>query len=187
VFKLENRNWKDDTFEKFEQLQEKTNFKLEYHNGAIYCMSPVNPRHNIVSQNISFEFKKYLRKHDTKCQMYTENVAVVFENKEKEERYEYEPDLMVVCDNDKFRGCKYYGTPLLVTEILSPSTKELDLGVKKDVYLKYEVAEYWIINIDDRKVDVYKNNDRISYSEGNIITTVLGNEIEVSEIFRDLF
>jgi Uma2 family endonuclease len=65
-----------------------------------------------------------------------------------------EPDLVVVCDPGKLDdyGCK--GAPDLVIEILSPSTRRHDRVVKLDLYQRAGVREYWIVNPDEKTVQV---------------------------------
>ena len=64
----------------------------------------------------------------------------------KDEKDYFEPDISVICDPDKVddKGC--HGAPDLVVEILSPSTKDRDLGVKLFKYRMAGVKEYWVIN-----------------------------------------
>ena len=45
-----------------------------------------------------------------------------------------------------------YGAPDLVIEILSPSNKGYDKKDKKQVYEKYGVKEYWIVEPNDKTV-----------------------------------
>ena len=51
------------------------------------------------------------------------------------------------------------GPPDLVVEILSDSTKRRDLGIKRKLYAKYGVREYWIINPEDQNVEVLSWTD----------------------------
>jgi len=49
----------------------------------------------------------------------------------------------------------WYGAPDLIVEILSPSTASYDRGVKFDIYEKYGVREYWLVDSESRYVEVY--------------------------------
>jgi Uma2 family endonuclease len=66
-----------------------------------------------------------------------------------------EPDIVVVCDSSKLddRGCN--GAPDLVVEILSPATAQRDRVVKFRKYLEAGVREYWIVNPDEKTVQVH--------------------------------
>jgi len=48
----------------------------------------------------------------------------------------------------------------LVIEILSPGkeNRERDLLVKRQLYAKYGISEYWIVDSENRLVEVYKLN-----------------------------
>ena len=66
-----------------------------------------------------------------------------------------QPDLVVVCDRSKLdeRGCR--GAPDWVVEILSPSTAGHDLIIKRRLYERVGVREYWLVHPIDRVVTVY--------------------------------
>ena len=66
-----------------------------------------------------------------------------------------EPDITVVCDTSRLdqHGCK--GAPELVMEILSPSNRRHDMLVKLNLYQRAGVREYWIVNPDDKDVQVF--------------------------------
>ncbi|KAI5912714.1 Uma2 family endonuclease [Thauera sp. 2A1] len=67
-----------------------------------------------------------------------------------------QPDLVVVCDRAKLdeRGCR--GAPDWVVEILSPSTAGHDLILKRRLYERVGVREYWLVHPVDRVVTVYR-------------------------------
>jgi Uma2 family endonuclease len=50
----------------------------------------------------------------------------------------------------------YQGVPDLLVEILSPSNNKHDLVVKKELYEKFGVKEYWIVDPFSKEVTVYK-------------------------------
>lgn len=66
-----------------------------------------------------------------------------------------QPDLSVICDPSKIdqRGCR--GAPDWVIEVLSPSTAGHDMIVKRDIYERHGVREYWIVHPTDRVVTIY--------------------------------
>ena len=48
------------------------------------------------------------------------------------------------------------GAPDLVVEILSPSTRKLDLETKTDLYAREGVQEYWVVDGESETVSVYR-------------------------------
>ncbi|MGE8203362.1 Uma2 family endonuclease [Heyndrickxia sp. NPDC080065] len=56
------------------------------------------------------------------------------------------PDLSVICDKSGFTDQQYCGVPELIIEIVSPSNQAHDLIFKTNLYQKYKVKKYWIIN-----------------------------------------
>lgn len=75
-----------------------------------------------------------------------------------------EPDLLFV-RSDRLeilteRGAE--GPPDLLVEVISPSTSARDLGLKLDRYRLFGVAEYWVIDPDERAVLVWRRADGAS-------------------------
>jgi Uma2 family endonuclease len=66
-----------------------------------------------------------------------------------------QPDLSVVCDPTKLdeRGCR--GAPDWVVEVLSPATASHDLILKRRIYERAGVREYWLVHPTDQVVTVY--------------------------------
>jgi Uma2 family endonuclease len=72
-----------------------------------------------------------------------------------------QPDLLVVrtAELGIIRDRRIYGVPALLIEILSPSNAEQDLEIKRDVYARAEVSEYWIVRPAERDVLVLSQPD----------------------------
>lgn len=63
-----------------------------------------------------------------------------------------QPDIIVVCDRDKVRDDGIHGAPDFVVEVLSESTAEKDLTIKRALYEAAGVREYWIVGPTDGSV-----------------------------------
>ena len=67
-----------------------------------------------------------------------------------------QPDLMVVCDPGKVHRNGIHGAPDWVLEILSPSTTWRDQTIKRGLYEKHGVKEYWVLNPDTLDLMIYR-------------------------------
>jgi Uma2 family endonuclease len=69
-----------------------------------------------------------------------------------------EPDLLVVLSDqtDIVTPAHVRGTPALVVEVLSPGTRRRDTGLKRRLYDRAGVREYWIVDPDERTVTVWR-------------------------------
>lgn len=62
-----------------------------------------------------------------------------------------EPDVLVLDPDDADdRGLN--AAPLLVVEVLSPTTRRRDLTVKKRIYERSGVAAYWVVDVEDDEI-----------------------------------
>jgi len=72
-----------------------------------------------------------------------------------------EPDIMFVRRGREHilgqRGIE--GPPDLVVEVLSPSTAARDLGIKLDRYRHFGVAEYWVVDPEERTIQLWRFTD----------------------------
>ena len=72
-----------------------------------------------------------------------------------DEKNNFIPDVVIVCDRNKIKHNGVHGVPDLVVEVLSPSTMTRDRGIKKDTYEKAGVKEYWIVSPEEKSIEVY--------------------------------
>ena len=104
-----------------------------------------------------------------------------------------QPDVSVICDPGRItpRGCR--GAPDLAIEILSPYTAAKDMRVKRDLYERHGVREYWIVDIGNRCVHAYRLADDRSYGEAETLvgsatlrsSVCPGFELGLAELFAD--
>ena len=68
-----------------------------------------------------------------------------------------QPDLFVVgrVDGREVRDWANCGIPLLIVEVLSPTTARFDRIIKRQRYQRSGVPVYWIVDLDARRVEVW--------------------------------
>jgi len=75
----------------------------------------------------------------------------------------FQPDVLYVCEErvDEVVGERIEGAPDLAVEILSPLNAYYDLRQKKEIYEKYGVKEYIIIDPLSRNAELYELMDGV--------------------------
>ena len=126
--------------------------RAELIDGQMYMMAPpVRIHQKLVSELTQF-IGNYIKSQKGNCDIYPAPFAVFLN---KDDKTYVEPDISVICDKTKLddRGCN--GAPDWIIEIVSPSTEQIDCGIKLFKYRSAKVREYWIINPRIRTVSVY--------------------------------
>ncbi|MFH1096244.1 MAG: Uma2 family endonuclease [Candidatus Desantisbacteria bacterium] len=142
--------------------------RWELIDGVAYDMSPAPlRRHQEIVVELSTQFHNYLK--NKSCKVYVAPFDVRLpEADESDEEIEtvVQPDIVVVCDENKLddKGCK--GAPDIVVEILSPYTAKKDMLTKYHLYEKHKVKQYWIFDPETKEVVVFKlENDKYGKPE----------------------
>ena len=130
-------------------------YSYEIINGKIYAMTQPNIQHIRITKNIFRQFDRYL--DGKQCEAFSDSLAVFYD--ETNRKNYVIPDVMIICNRDIIRFNGVYGSPDLIVEVLSSSTAQNDRTLKKDIYEKIGVKEYWIVDINNRLVEVYLNKD----------------------------
>jgi Uma2 family endonuclease len=104
-----------------------------------------------------------------------------------------QPDLLFVSNEraDVVTAANVQGAPDLVVEILSPSSVERDRTLKRRLYARHGVSEYWIVDTDARTATVLLLQDgefeaAATYGEGETLISPMlpGLALNVVELFR---
>ena len=141
------------TPEEYITLERKATLKSEYISGEILAMSGASNAHNLITLDIGTELNIQLRERE--CFVYTNDMRV---RTSPMGSYFY-PDVVVVCGEPRFED-NVFDTllnPILIIEVLSPSTEAYDKGEKFRHYQELtSLQEYILVSQDRIRVEHYR-------------------------------
>ncbi|MGM9978977.1 MAG: Uma2 family endonuclease [Clostridium sp.] len=148
--------------------------RIEIIEGELYNMSPAPARiHQKLISNISYELQHYIKSNNGKCEVYVAPFDVILKTEDEEainSKSVVQPDISVICDKNKLTDSGCTGSPDMIIEIVSPSNSSHDYITKLNLYQKYKVKEYWIIDPRVKKIYVYKLGENELYDMVNSYT-----------------
>jgi len=158
-----------------------SNYKEEKINGEIYYMAPsINPHHEEIITRITRLLLNYVEDIGENCKVYGDGVDV-FLSGNLEDDYVI-PDVSVVCDLNIITNRGIMGAPFLVVEVISLGSVERDEIDKLELYEKYGVKEYWIVDYKHKLVKQYILE---SGKYGNCNYYYLMSEIEFGKLSKE--
>lgn len=81
-----------------------------------------------------------------------------------------EPDVFVFRANETLGQSRFAnGKQVVLVAEISDSTLAADRGIKRKIYAEAEIAEYWIVNVDSRVIEVYRQPSDSEYLETMIV------------------
>jgi len=153
------------------------NVRRELIDGMVKLMAGVNKWHNSLTVNITEVFRSIFKKQKYDYWIFHAPFDVFLSDDTV-----VQPDFGVVCDLSKVVDNGIKGSPDLLVEVLSPSSFKRDANEKMQLYEKYGVREYWIINPIDRNLYKFLLQDDGKYDEGTFYDAKSQPVIKVSII-----
>lgn len=181
------------SYEEFMEISEKSTLRMEFINGEIYLMGSPGIEHQEILGRLHLIYSSYF--NGKKCRVFLAPFDVHFRKKDIKVPDVMQPDVLVACDleNNVNEKKKYMGTPALVIEILSESSRSKDMVEKLNTYMLSGVEEYWIIDIKNQSIIIYGFAEREidivkTYEKGSIAKSFVFNglSVDVEALFRDL-
>lgn len=114
--------------------------KHEFVDGWVRAMAGANNRHNLIATNTLATLWNQLR--GKPCQAFNSDTKVKIERGSS--TWFYYPDGLVVCDGNRPED-SYQQSPVLVVEVLSRSTRAIDLDEKLNNYLLIRSLQYCLL------------------------------------------
>jgi len=126
----------------------------EFFRGETFSMVSARRVHGLVSGNLFAALKTHLK--GTRCRAFIEGMKVQVGDDAL-----FYPDVFVTCDERDLKTDMIFRHPVLVAEVLSDSTQAYNRGMKFAAYrLLDSLREYVLIDPDNRRVEVFRRNER---------------------------
>ncbi len=153
--------------------------RVELLKGRLLPMAAPNVKHQRISSNL--QARLYNHFFGKKCDVFAAPFDVRLplpKSKIKGNKIDtvVQPDLCVVCDEDKLdtQGC--VGAPDLVVEILSPGNSKKEMKDKFELYQEAGVLEYWVIDPEHNLAFAYHLDDTTKKFVSDIPMAALTDE-----------
>ena len=159
--------------------------RYEIIDGELYEMTAPTVRHQVLLGNLFIIFKPHVRSRRLGS-VYMAPIDVIFA-----EDAIVQPDLVFVSEARRhiMQDHAIVGAPDLVIEILSPSTVAHDRNRKADLYARYGVAEYWMVDTETETIEVRRlrdgeYGDAEIYDSGFVCSPLIpGLEVGLDDVF----
>lgn len=172
----------------YDALERSSNVKHEYLDGEIYAMAGGSPEHAAISMNVGVLLGSALRGRP--CQVYSSDLRI----RVLDTGLETYPDLSVVCGRAERSPTDDHAitNPVVIVEVLSPSTEAYDRGEKLRHYEAIaSLREVVLVDHRQRLVEVRRREGDGSWSRHQAASgeavhlESIDCELPVDEVYRD--
>lgn len=171
----ENRKY---TAGEFFELMPETNDRCELINGEVVYQASPSIVHQKIVGGVYVELSNFIKRRGGKCSAFVSPCDVKLD-----EENVVQPDVFVICDDDKIDDRFISGAPDLVIEVVS-TNRSHDYLKKFDLYRKFGVREYWIVDPLAERVIVYLFDEESSVNiytfEQPIPVRIYGGELTIT-------
>lgn len=165
--------------EEFIKLSASSDMRYEFIDGEVYLMTSPTFEHQRVIGEVFSLINLWSRGKKCKPVVAPLDVTLIRD----ESKNIVQPDIVVICDSENIdEQGRYNGTPSMVLEVLSESTRNKDMIKKLNLYMVSGIKEYWMVNPWNREIYIY------SFLAGEISNyrVFKGAEVAGSEVLEGL-
>ena len=126
--------------------------RVELIDGVFYDMDAPTTIHQSIAGFLYKTFLDHVIEHKGPCYPFISPVDVQLDCDDKTV---IQPDVLIVCDRNKYKNGRVFGAPDLVVEVLSPSSRKKDMQIKLAKYCNAGVREYWIVDPEKKMLVQY--------------------------------
>jgi Uma2 family endonuclease len=178
------------TYDDFLQFPEDDRLRHEIIDGVHYVTAAPNLRHQDLIGRLYLALGNFMASRPGIGRVFLSPVDVIFTF------YDIvEPDLVFVAGDqlEIMTEKNIQGAPAIVVEVVSKSTRRRDERIKRELFDRGGVREYWIVDPDRSRITVFRRDgDRLgthsslSVADRAVLTTPLipGFSLSLSELFK---
>ncbi|MDQ3558822.1 MAG: Uma2 family endonuclease [Pseudomonadota bacterium] len=122
--------------------------------GRVVTMAPERTRHNLVKIAVLLALREGVNRAGLPCTVYTDGMTVVIDR-----QHSREPDAAVQCGDQPDPDALILDAPLIVVEVVSPSTERDDTGAKLIEYFSVVSIQHYLIVNPEKRVVVHHRRD----------------------------
>ena len=175
----------DMTVDEFLQWAEGQEGRYELYHGQVYAMSPERSGHAEAKFAVQVALADAIRKAGIPCHMLPAGMTVRISDDTA-----HEPDALVYCGPKLPADAVEVPSPIIVVEVLSPSTRRIDASAKLTGYFSLPGVHHYLI-VDPGKpplIHHQRQNDGTILtrliSEGGLHLQPPGLSLSVAELFQ---
>ncbi|HEV2855927.1 MAG TPA: Uma2 family endonuclease [Thermoanaerobaculia bacterium] len=133
------------TIQEYLAFERQSETKHDYFDGEIFAMSGASRIHGLITGNIFGEIRNQLKGRP--CEVYSESMRV----RTPDDLFTY-PDVVAVCGEPRFDDTEFDTllNPMLIVEVLSPTTEGYDRGIKSARYRALPTLVEHVLVAQDR-------------------------------------
>ena len=122
--------------------------RFELHDGRVVRANAERIVHAVVKFKIASALERAVERSKLPCQVLPDGMAVAVGRNSV-----FEPDAQVYCGPPLADDTLLVPVPVIVVEVLSPSTRRRDIGIKMTRYfLNESIQHYLMVVVEDRKI-----------------------------------
>jgi Uma2 family endonuclease len=159
--------------------------RYELFAGVVYAMTPERVAHGKIKYAVQSALETAIERAGLPCHMLPDGITVRVDNDTA-----HEPDALVYCGDEVPDSAIEVDNPVIVVEVLSPSTRYIDASAKLAGYFRVATVRHYLIVDPDKRLIIHHargSDDSILtriVREGSFSLQPPGLELRFDDIFR---
>lgn len=138
------------SFKEYLKLEEQDHIRYEYYKGEVFAMAGASLNHGDIVSNINGLLRATFRNKG--CRSFQESYKLEL----LQDDYYVYPDVVLTCDPEDIQAEYILKHPVLIAEVLSPSTESYDRKIKFHRYNRLPSLKYFLFVSQERPfVELY--------------------------------